>query len=282
MQLYDLHTHSNISDGTLSPAELVRKAHSEGLTAIALTDHDAAIGYTEAAAGGERLGIHVISGVEISASEYNELHILGLGIDINSSGLKTEIDKCAESRRSHIYTICNSLREKGVVLDADAIIASAEYSVGKPHVANAMVEKGYVKTKNEAFDKYLETPEMKILKKYKIGYKKAAELIHKAGGLVVLAHPHKIELTDMTLDEFINGFIELDGIEAFYSEHSPQQTEKALELAEKYGLLISCGSDFHGANKPDIELGTGIDGSLVKLREQFKIDEKRLVINALI
>jgi len=110
MNLYDLHTHSNISDGTLAPAELVRKAHSEGLIAIALTDHDAAIGYTEAAAESERLGIHVISGVEISASEYNELHILGLGIDINSIVLKTEIDKCAESRRSHIYTIIHYLQ----------------------------------------------------------------------------------------------------------------------------------------------------------------------------
>ena len=141
-----------------------------------------------------------------------------------------------------------------------------------------MVEKGYVKTKNEAFDKYLETPEMK---KYKIGYKKAAELIHKAGGLVVMAHPHKIELTDMTLEEFVSSFTELDGIEAFYSEHSLQQAEYILKLAEKYDLLISCGSDFHGANKPNIELGTGIDSSLIKLREQFKVDEKRFVINAL-
>ena len=145
-----------------------------------------------------------------------------------------------------------------------------------------MIQKGYVQTKQEAFDKYFETPEMKKLKKYKIGYKKAAELIHEAGGLVILAHPHKIELTDMTLEEFVSRFTELDGIEAFYSEHSPQRTEYILELAQKYDLLISCGSDFHGANKPNIELGTGISGSLVKLREQFNVDEKRLVINALI
>ena len=279
MELYDLHTHSNSSDGTMSPVELIKKAYNTGLTAIALTDHDTTNGCCEALSEAERLGIRLIPGLEISAAEYNELHILGLGIDVRDSRLNSELEKCAASRRDHIYNICNLLKERGVILEAEKIIESARNSVGKPHIAKAMIGKGYVKDTKEAFDKYLKTSEIKKLKKYKIDYKRAAELIHNAGGLVVLAHPHKIELTDKNLDEFVSSFTELDGIEAFYSEHTPQQTEYLIELAEKNNLLISCGSDFHGHNKPGIELGTGINNSLLNLREQFPVSENRLIIN---
>lgn len=278
MKLFDLHTHSNVSDGTLTPVELIQKAYSSGLEAIALTDHDTTGGFVEAVPEAERLGIKLISGVEISASEFNELHILGLGIDVNNSCLNSELEKCAASRLDHIHSICNILNEQNIILDPEKIIESARYSVGKPHIAAAMVEKGYVSSKKEAFEKYLETPEIKKLKKYKIGYKKAAELIHGAGGLVVLAHPYKIELNDMKLDEFVSNFPELDGIEAFYSEHTPKHTEYILELAEKCDLLISCGSDFHGQNKPDIDLGTGINNSLLKQREQFPVSDNKLII----
>ena len=281
MELFDLHTHSNVSDGTLSPVELVQKAKTCGLTAIALTDHDTINGCNEASSEAKRLGINFIPGVEISAMEYHQLHILGLGIDFNNKELKAEFEKCIEARRNQIYNICNLLEEKNIIIDADKILKSAGYSVGKAHIARVMTEKGYVKSISEAFDLYFETPEFKKVKKYKIGYKKAAELIHNAGGLVVLAHPHKIELTDMKLDEFVSNFTELDGIEAFYSEHTPRQAEYILELelAEKNNLLISCGSDFHGKNKPNIELGTGINKSLVKLRDMFPVIENRLIIN---
>lgn len=282
MKLFDLHTHSNVSDGTLTPVELIQKAYNSGLIAIALTDHDTTGGFMEAVSEAERLGIKLISGVEISAAEYNELHILGLGIDVNNSGLNAELEKCAASRLDHIHNICNILKEKDIILDAEKIIESARYSVGKPHIAAAMVEKGYVSSKKEAFDKYLETPEIKKLKKYKIGYKKAAQLIHGAGGFVVLAHPHKIELNDMKLDEFVGSFIGLDGIEAFYSEHTPNQTESILKLAERNSLLISCGSDFHGKNKPDIDLGTGINNSLLKMRELFPVSDNKLIVNSVL
>lgn len=282
MVLFDLHTHSNVSDGTLSPVELVHEAYNKGLSAIALTDHDTIGGFIKAVPEAERLGVKLISGVEISASEYNELHILGLGIDINNNCLNSELEKCAASRKDHIYNICNLLKEKNLILDAGKIIESAGYSVGKPHIANAMIQKGYVKTQNEAFDKYLETPQIKNLKKYKIGYKKAVELIHGAGGFVVLAHPHKIELNDIKLDDFVDSFTGLDGIEAFYSEHTSEQTEYLLKLAERNNLLISCGSDFHGKNKPDIELGTGLNNSLLKQRELFPVGDKKMIITKIL
>ena len=286
MELYDLHTHSYISDGTLSPAELVQEAHKSGLTALALTDHDATFGCTEAADEAARLGIKLIPGVEISAADFHELHILGLGIDINSEGLKVEMEKCAKSRRERVYKICDVLKEMGIVLDPENIIRSAKYSVGKPHIAIEIARMGYAKDKDEAYDKYLKTPEVKAVKKYKISCKTAAKLIHEAGGKVVLAHPHKIELEGISLEEFIRDFEGLDGIEAFYSEHTHEQAKELLEYAEKYNLLISCGSDFHGSNKPDIKLGTGIigtdiNGTLVSLRKQFPVDEERMIVSVL-
>ena len=277
MNLYDLHTHSDISDGTLKPADLVFKAFKKGLTSVALTDHDTTAGC--AAKEAQRLGIRFIPGVEISAEEFSELHILGIGIDINSCGLKTEMKKCADSRREHIINICDILKNNGIELDVEKIFSSARYSVGKPHIANEMVRMGIVTDSREAFGKYLETPEMKALSKYKIGYERAAKLIHEAGGLVVLAHPHKIELKGTTLEEFIMSFDGLDGIEAFYSEHNLEDVEPLLRLAEKNNLLISCGSDFHGSNKPDIDIGTGLNGSLIRQREHFDIDEQRFIIN---
>lgn len=280
MLLYDLHTHSDISDGTLSPSALVQEAYKAGLTALALTDHDATAGCAEAAEEAQRLGIRFIPGVEISGAEYNELHILGLGIDTKDEALAEEMQKCNESRRDHVRNICRILEDKGLDLDAEKIISSARYSVGKPHIANEMIAKGFVSSPKEAFDKYLECREIKDLKKYKIGYEKAADLIHGAGGIVVLAHPHKIEFDDGTeLADFIENFDGLDALEAFYSEHDVQQTGMLVRLAEKLDLLISCGSDFHGKNKAGIELGRGICDSIVTISNRFAIDAERLVVN---
>jgi len=281
MELYDLHTHSEMSDGTLTPTELIQLAKEKGLTALALTDHDATTGCIEAAAEAEKLGIHFIPGVEISAAEFHELHILGLGIDITSKGLKEELEKCAKSRVERVYKICEVLKGMDIVIDPDKIVRSVKGSVGKPHIAIEIANMGYAKDKDDAYNKYLELHEVKAVNKYKISYKTATKLIHEAGGKVILAHPHKIALEGISLEEFIRGFEGLDGIEAFYSEHSPEQTKVLLEYAEKYDLLISCGSDFHGANKKHIQLGTGEESSLVKLREQFSVDDNRLIVGVL-
>lgn len=280
MVLYDLHTHSTASDGTLSPAELIREAAEKGLSAIALTDHDTTQGCAEAAAEAEKLGIRFIPGVEISAAEYDELHILGLGIDPGDEVLNTELKKSVNSRRDRVYGICEVLKGMGVDIDPEKIIASAGGSPGKPHIAAAIEEAGYAEP-GTGYDKYMNLPEVKAVKRYKLGYEKAADLIHNAGGLVILAHPFKAKLTDTDLETFIRGFDGLDGLEAFYSDHSLAETGKLIRLAEKYDLLISCGSDYHGTAKKGVFLGTGKPDNLLKCREPFAVDPMRLVLTAL-
>jgi len=280
MVLYDLHTHSNVSDGTMSPAELIQEAAKEGLTTIALTDHDNTGGCAEAAAEADKLSIRFIPGVEISAAEYSELHILGLGIDPDNETLNAELKKSVASRTERVYGICKVLRGLGVDLDAEKILADASGSVGKPHIAAAIEQAGYAKP-GEGYDKYMKLPEVKAVQRYKLGYERAADLIHDAGGLVILAHPFKIKLSDTELESFIKNFDGLDGLEAFYSDHNVAQTGKLIRFAEKYDLLVSCGSDFHGDNKPGIRLAAGRDNLLLKCREPFAVDPMRLVINAL-
>ena len=281
MTLYDLHTHSKVSDGSDTPVELVNKAYHAGISVLALTDHDTVAGCSSAAAEAKKLGMRFLPGVEISGKEYSKLHILGIGIDTDNKDLKDALDKCAASRSERTYHICEYLSSKGVILDPEKI-NSTDGNVGKPHIAKEMIARGYVSTVKEAFDKYLESPEIDKIKKYKLGYMEAADLIHGAGGKVVLAHPYQMKLTDQQLDDFIYGFNGLDAIEVFYSRHTPEMASFYLTLADKYGLKISIGSDYHGTVKPDISLGTGCDDSLLKLREQYRVDDSRLVFDGII
>ncbi|MBR6872073.1 MAG: PHP domain-containing protein [Ruminococcus sp.] len=282
MILYDLHTHSTASDGTDSPAGLIEKAHSLGLTAIALTDHDTVKGCAEAGAAAQKAGLRFIPGVEITGREHHQLHILGLGVDVNNSDLLSALDRCTRTRFERTHLICEHLAKQGIILDADKINASAG-NAGKPHIAREMMALGYVSGIQEAFDRYLDTPGVNAIKKYRVPYAETAELIHGAGGLAVLAHPYQMKLSDAELDEFTGAFkaAGLDAIEVYYSRHTLQMAMQYLELAGKYGLMISCGSDYHGTVKPDIALGTGAEGSLIRLREQLQADEGRYLINAL-
>ena len=283
MILYDLHTHSTGSDGCLTPAELVGAAVKNGVSALALTDHDTVSGCAAAAAEAARLGLRFVPGVEISAKAAFKLHILGLGIDYNDAALNDVLRRCAESRTERTFGICRSLAGFGVELDPVKINASAK-NVGKPHIALELVARGYAGSVREAFDRWLDLPEVKQHKKYKVTFAEAAELIHGAGGRVVLAHPYQTKLDDAELEQTVREFSEqgLDGIECFYSRHTPEMAAFYLSLAEKYGLAVSCGSDYHGAAvKPDIEVGTGADGSLLRLRERFPLEEERSILGRL-
>ena len=250
----DLHTHSTASDGQYAPTELAKLVKARGAQVWALTDHDNLDGLDEAAAAGEALGLRVVRGVELSSEDHLNLHILGY--DFSVPMLRDWIEHLKKGRDERKYRIRDYLRTKGLEIPLDEVDQEAAGgSVGRPHFAKVMLRHGYVATRREAFDRYLDTPEYHAVDK---GRKPSAQTcvkkIRAAGGKVSLAHPYQIALEDESLDGLVRRLVDcgLDAIECFYPIHTTEQTTEYLALAEKYGLHITGGSDFHGEkNKPD-------------------------------
>ena len=252
----DLHTHSTASDGQYTPAELAGLVKKRGAEVWALTDHDNVDGVGAAKLAGEALGLRVIQGVELSADDHLNLHILGYGFSVPD--LRSWFDSLKGGRNNRKYRIRDFLRTKGLEVPLDEVDAEAAGgSVGRPHFAKVMLRHGMVSTRKEAFDLYLDTPEFQEIEK---GTKPIAqacvERIKAAGGMASLAHPYQIVLGKE--DESLEGLVRrlvgygLDAIECYYPIHTPEQTREYLGLAEKYGLHVTGGSDFHGEkNKPD-------------------------------
>lgn len=251
----DLHTHSTASDGQYTPAGLASLVKAQGIEVWALTDHDNLDGLDEAVRTGDLLRLHVISGVELSAEDYRNLHILGYGFSIFALRKWIEVQK--KRRDDRKYRIRDFLWTKGVKIPLDEVDEEAAGgSVGRPHFAKVMLRHGYVSTRKEAFDRYLDTPEFqKIENGTKPSAQECVERIKAAGGKVSLAHPYQIVLNgEETLEELVKRLkgYGLDAIECHYPIHTREQTEEYLALTEKYGLYASGGSDFHGEkNKPD-------------------------------
>ena len=260
-ELVDLHLHSNASDGQYTPTELMYKVKEAGITRCALTDHDTINGIKEARDACQLLGIEFISGIEISTKEDVEHHILGYGIDETNEELINSCEFFKNERLKRAKKIYNYLKDKGINLEEGSVekIAGSD-NLGRPHFAEAMYQQGYVDNVREAFDKYLATPEFEKhnFRKY-CTYKEAIEIIHKAGGIAVLAHPgstkHKsLEEMAMRVEELVG--YGLDGIECYYSSHTYEQTLFYLNQAEIYDLEVTIGSDYHGEKiKPHIKLG---------------------------
>jgi len=261
--MIDLHLHTNVSDGQYSPTETVRLAKDKGAVCISVTDHDRISGLKEARAAAMEAGVEFIPGIEISVLGNRELHILGYYIDYTNPKL---IGECAnfirlrEQRGSRIYEY---LRQKDVIISEAQVQCHVPDGVaGRPHFARAMVEAGYVSSVQEAFDKYLSTPEFDKIERTKPTAKDGVRMILDAGGIPVLAHPAMLKLDDENLVSLITGLVSdgLGGIECYYSTHLPEQVEKYLAFANEFDLLITCGSDFHGENnKPGIDIGSGME-----------------------
>ena len=279
--MIDLHTHSTASDGQYSPAELMRLAKKNGVTVMALTDHDTVSGIEEAQSEVERIGLKFFPGIEISTdSEFGSMHILGYNIDPKNTKLSETCKWFVEQRRERGEKIFRFLEERGVPLTRESV---EKYSNGglliRPHFARAMVDAGYVHNTREAFDKHLDVPEFKKIKREKLTPEKSLELILGARGIPVLAHPVQIK-TDL---DGLSGLVKklsglgLMGMECYYSTHTPEQTEEYLKIARANGLYVTAGSDFHGEKiKPDIKLGSGINNSLcIEDLEIIKLLEKR-------
>lgn len=284
MRPIDLHVHSSCSDGTMTPAALVDHAMEKGLAAFALTDHDTVDGLDQAMHYAESLrarGIsevpEVIPGIELS-SEYQgrDIHILGLYIDYRNERFQNSLRDFVDSRSVRNRKICALLQQAGVPVSYEELEAAYPDSViTRAHFARYMLEKGYVGSRQEAFERYVGDHAPCYVPREKIKSAQAVELILQAAGIPVLAHPILYHMSEERLDALILELKKagLMGIEAIYSTYSPADERQIRSLAAKYDLLLSGGSDFHGANKPDIDLGSGRGRLYVPMELLLKIRE---------
>jgi 3',5'-nucleoside bisphosphate phosphatase len=251
----DLHLHTNFSDGTYSPEELVGHAQRQGLGALALTDHDTVEGCPRAAVACKLAGIEFIPGTELTAEvEGLELHLLGYFIDTGHPPLLVDMEKFQTVRQNRIREIVARINELGIPLDAEAVFALANCrSPGRPHVGRALVEGGFCASMDEAFGRFLKKNRPAWVPKFKISAHNAIALIHQAGGLAVMAHPG-LNNSDEIIPELVAAG--LDGIECFHTKHTPATSKHYLQLAGQHHLLVSGGSDCHGMSKGRPLIGT--------------------------
>lgn len=244
----DLHLHTCFSDGTYSPAELVTQAQAQELQALALTDHDTVEGCAPTATACEACGIEFIAGTELTAEQDgHEIHILGYGIDLENSKFLSEIARFQAVRQNRIREMVQRLNELNVPLQVEAVFTLANCRApGRPHVARALVQAGLVASLDEAFERFLKKNRPAWVPKFKMTAQRATELIHESGGVAVMAHPGLNRS-----DEVIPAMVEagLDGIECFHTKHSAAVSEHYLQIAARFGLLVTGGSDCHGLSK---------------------------------
>ena len=263
MKRIDLHIHTTASDGTVTPAGVVELAHEMGLAAIAVTDHDTASGYAEAAAAGAALGVEVVPGIEISTKFRSAVHILGYYIDPQSEHLGKVLDWMVNDRNERNRKIVAMMAADGLPVSYEQMQQRFGAVVGRPHFAELLVEYGLARDVKDAFARYVDKGQKYYVGRQFLSIEKSIEIIRDAGGVPVLAHPFQYRLDDAQLRELIEHCLKsgLQGMECRYSGYTAEQTAYLEALAEEYGLVKTGGSDFHGEVKPRISLGTG-KGSL--------------------
>ena len=270
MDLIDLHNHTTASDGTDSPEELVEKAAALGLRAVGVTDHDTAAGVTEAMEAGDRLGVEVVSGIEVS-SDYrdNNVHILGYFIDPSSPALRPVLEWVSAERKRRNEKIVAMLAADGFDISVEQLRQAYPGAVlGRPHMAEYLMRRGYTASVKEGFEKYLGEGKPYYLTKRRISVARAVEVIAAAGGVSVLAHPLQYHYPENEVVELIEYARSLGvrALECYYSEHTPAEQTWLLAQAERYGLGVSGGSDYHGSRKTHIRLGSGMGDLAVPYR----------------
>lgn len=261
MKLIDLHVHSNKSDGTLTPSEVAHAAHAAGLSAIALTDHDTVEGVKECAEAGEALDLQVIPGIELSADFHGkEIHILGLNLDLSNPILEATLKSFVEARETRNKQMLKKLQALGFEITETDLGHPEELSIiARPHFARALMNKGYVQSLNEAFEKYITPGKPAYVEKAAPDYKVCIDLIHAVGGKAILAHPYIYKFTNRNPFPMIEelAYNGLDGIEVIYPKHYDPEVHRLTQYCKGHGLIMTGGSDFHGDNKPDIKIGSG-------------------------
>ena len=260
MDLVDLHVHSSASDGSLSPRDLVAEAKKRSLRAIALTDHDTTEGLDEALAAGAALGLEVIPGIEISADyKPGTMHILGLFIDHHHPGLDEQLQILKKARSDRNPLIIAKLQKLGLDITMEEVAAVAGGGqVGRPHIAQVLVSKGYVSGFQNAFERYLGNHGPAYVHKFRFSPQEAIALITAAGGVAALAHPFSLEYTSTGHLKMILQKLRdwgLTALEVYYPEHPPEKQEMYKNIAQELGLLLTGGSDYHGIIKPEVQIG---------------------------
>jgi len=250
----DLHLHSTCSDGTFTPREVVRRASDAGLSVISLTDHDSTAGIGEAQATGEEVGVEVVPGVELSTLvNERDVHILGYFVDVSSPDLSSCLALYRDERRIRAERIVQKLNAMGVHVRPELVMAKAgNAAVGRPHVADVLVEEGFVFTVDEAFHRYLGYAKPAYQDKYAISPKEAIRVIHASGGLASLAHPGLYTSDDLVETLVADG---LDGIEVRHVKHGPKVVSRYTDIVARYGLLATGGSDCHGDGRGEAVIG---------------------------
>lgn len=270
--MIDLHSHTTASDGTLTPAELIEEASRAGVRTLAITDHDTLAGYDEAVPVARAAGLELICGIEVSTKLHgSSTHLLGYFPRGASAGFRAWLEELQASRRDRNARLVGRLRELGIDITLDEVRALGRSMTGRPHFARVLVDKGYVATIQEAFDRYLDESAEAYVDRLEPSFAEAVARIRGGGGIASLAHPVRLKVDlDALLPEMQAAG--LGALEAYHSDHSPEFTERVKNLAASYGMVVTGGSDFHGDVKPDIGLGTGRgnlrvpDGLMERLR----------------
>ena len=279
MNFIDLHTHSSASDGTDPPAQLVAKAHAAGLAAVAITDHDTLSGLDEGQRVGRELGIEVVRGCEISTgTELGELHILGLWLPEKPQLLLEKLSWLRERRAERNAGIVKKLQDLGYDICMDEVLAAAKgESVGRPHIAEVLLRKGFAKDVRQVFKEFLGSRGKAYLPKTVLQPDESVRLLASMGATVCLAHPLLWKAPSGWLDSMVARLKDygLSAIEAYHSEHSDADVRTCLALAKRFDLGVSGGSDYHGSNKPSIRLGQGYGGLRVSLSVLQGLKERR-------
>ncbi len=246
-----MHVHTRASDGLLKPGEMVNRAHKAGLATIAISDHDTVAGVEPAIWAAKKYNIEIIPAVELSCGiNHHEIHMLGYYVDWQSEWLRKKLSVFQEVRRERAKEMIEKLRKLGITTPYNLIIALNGGVIGRPHIARALLERGYIKTFQEAFDRYLRAGKLAYVEKYPLTIIEAIKLIRKAGGLPVLAHP-----VWARADEMIPEMVEagLGGLEVYHTDHDAATSRHYRKLAKEYGLLMTGGSDSHG--EEDVPVG---------------------------
>lgn len=259
--MIDLHVHSTFSDGSYTPEELAGMGKDAGLSAMALTDHDTTNGIDRFMAACESVGLKGVPGVEISGNvSKGTLHILGYYIDIKDENLQIVLQRIRDGREERNHLILEKINKLGFAMEMHEVAAFAgEDVVGRPHFAQAMIAKGYVRDKDDAFGRYLAKGLSCYADRFRLSDTDAVAEILRVGGVPILSHPFTLGLSNGELRKYVAKLCEagLKGIEVYYSEHGDDRVRCYLGLAKEFGLVVTGGSDFHGDINPRIRLGAG-------------------------
>lgn len=272
MGLADLHVHTIYSDGSDTPTSVIELALGAGLSCVSVTDHDTLQGLPEASVAAEKAGIELIPGIEFSAScQGREVHMLGFLVEASHDAFQKTLTEQRARRTTRIHEMVERLQQVGAHITAEQVFAHAgEGAVGRPHVAEALVQGGYVKTRKEAFNRFIGADGPAYIPGSPMAPKRAIEAIRGAGGIPVLAHPVYLE-DDTLIDQFVkDGLV---GIEVYHGGHTPEVVARYEQLADRLSLLKTGGSDYHGAAKEGTPIGsTTIPTELVDALKQWKAE----------